>query len=145
MTILDASVEMEVEAVAAYQRWLQIEQFPYFAEVIESVEWVEPGRRSHWHVTIAGRHERWDAATVEVIPGKRIAWRSVTGSVNSGVVTFHDTREGECVAVLHLEYTPRGVIENLADELGVVERLVGRFLDQFKEFVENVERGPSTT
>jgi hypothetical protein len=59
--------------------------------------------------------------------------------VNSGVVTFHEIDEERCIAVLHIHYKPHGIVEHLADELGVVERLVGQFLDQFSEFVENMD------
>jgi uncharacterized membrane protein len=138
MTTLNGSIEIEASAKSAFEQWTRIEEFSVFTEFIDSVERIDK-LRSHWRVNIAGRCEKWEAETSEVIPGKRIAWHNLTGSVNSGVVTFHEFDEEKCVAVLHLHYKPHGIVENLGDELGVVEHLVGRFLDQFAEFVENMD------
>ena len=38
---------------------------------------------------------------------------------------------------LHLDYEPKGVLQNLGDELGVVSRVIDRALEQFKQFIED--------
>ncbi len=137
MTILDGSIEIDAPARFVYEQWSKFENFPGFAAMVERIDPID-SRRSVWRVNLGGRHEEWEAEITEMIPGKRIAWRSRTGSINSGVVNFHETAEAACAVTLHLQYDPHGIIEILGDELGVVQRLVERFLDQFKEFVEIV-------
>ena len=136
MTILDGSLEVDAPARAAYEQWLRIQEFPGFTEIVEQVDRIDAAR-SLWKVNVGGRREWWEAETTEVIPEKRIAWRSRTGSVHSGVVNFHPLSEETCLVTLHLQYAPRGLLERLGDEMGVVDRLVQRFLDQFGRLVES--------
>jgi hypothetical protein len=53
------------------------------------------------------------------------------------MVNFHHLDDERSLMTLHLEYEPKGVIQNLGDELGVVGRLIDRALDEFKEFIES--------
>jgi uncharacterized membrane protein len=137
MAIIDGSIEIDAPAALAFKCWAEIERFPLFIEVIEEVRTLDSSR-SHWRVNLGIRREEWEAETTEVIPGKRIAWKSISGSVNAGVVNFHELREGTCLVTLHLVVKPKGIIENIGRELGVVDRLVDRLLVQFKEHVEKI-------
>ena len=79
------------------------------------------------------------AEITEVIPEKRRAWRTLHGSANAGMVNFHQISDDRTLMTLHLDYEPRGVLQNLGDELGVVDRVIQRALEQFKEFVERYD------
>jgi len=137
MAIIDGSIEIEGRSESAFKCWEDIERFPLFIDIVEEVKRLD-SRRSQWRVNLGIRHEQWEAETTEFIPGKRIGWKSLTGSVNAGVVNFHDLPDETCLVTLHLVFEPKGFLESLGDEFGVVNRLVGRTLDHFREYAETV-------
>jgi len=134
-TSIDGSVEIGVPASTAYDFWTRIEQFPRFIASVEVVERIDQDR-SRWRANLGFRRIEWVAEITEVIPEKRRAWRTTEGPFNAGMVNFHDLDHASSLMTLHLEYDPKGVIQNLGDELGVVGRVVDRALEEFKNFVE---------
>ena len=134
-TSIDGSIEIDVPDSAAYEFWTRIEDFPRFIGPIESVERID-AVRSRWRVNFGFRHEEWTAEITEVIPGKRRSWRTVEGSASAGMVNFHPLPEDRCLMTLHLDYEPKGVVQNLGDELGIVHRVIQHALEQFKDFAE---------
>lgn len=134
-TSIDGSIEIDVPAREAYAAWTRIEEFPRFIDSVESVDRIDE-KRSCWRVNFGFRKQEWVAEITEVIPDKRRAWRTLEGSSNAGMVNFHQVEEDRTLMTLHLEYEPRGLLQNLGDELGVVNRVLGRSLEQFKRFVE---------
>ena len=134
-TSIDASVEIEVPAATAYECWTRVEDFPRFIGPIEAVERIDDVR-SRWRVNFGFRREEWTAEITEAIPDVRRAWRTLDGSANAGMVNFHALSDDRSLMTLHLDYEPKGVLQNLGDELGVVDRVIRHALEQFKEFVE---------
>jgi uncharacterized membrane protein len=134
-TSIDGSIEIETAAAVAYDHWTRIEDFPRFVDAIESVRRIDE-KRSCWRVNLGFRYQEWVAEITEVIPDKRRAWRTLQGSSNAGMVNFHAITNDRTLMTLHLDYEPKGVLQNLGDELGVVGRVIQRALEQFKEFVE---------
>jgi uncharacterized membrane protein len=134
-TSIDGSVEIDASAAAAYACWTRIEEFPSIVDAIELVERIDE-KRSRWRVNFGFRHQEWVAEITEVIPDKRRAWRAMQGSANAGMVNFHEIADQRTLMTLHLDYEPKGVLQNLGDELGVVDRVIDRALEQFKDFVE---------
>ncbi len=134
-TSIDGSVEIEVPASTAYSFWTRIEHFPHFIAAIQSVERIDE-HRSRWRANLGFRKTQWIAEITEVIPEKRRAWRTVEGPFNAGMVNFHALDDEHSLMTLHLEYEPKGVLQNLGDELGIVSRVVDRALDEFRDFVE---------
>ena len=132
---IDGSIEIDVPAATVYEYWGQMEQFPRFIDAVESVRRIDE-RRSVWRVNFGFRHQEWTAEITEVIPDKRRAWRALHGSVNAGMVNFHQLDDERTLMTLHLDYEPKGVLQNLGDEFGVVNRVLQRALEQFKDFVE---------
>ncbi len=134
-TSIDGSIEIDAPAATAYEFWTRMEEFPRFIEAIESVRRIDE-RRSVWRVNLGFRYQEWTAEITEIIPDKRRAWRTLEGARNSGMVNFHQISDDRTLMTLHLDYNPKGVIQNLGDELGVVSRVIQRALEQFKDFVE---------
>jgi uncharacterized membrane protein len=95
-----------------------------------------------WVADVAGKEKRWKAKITEQKPDERVAWTSVDGARNAGVVTFHRLGEGVTRVTLQLDVDPEGPIENVGDALGVVKRQVQGDLKRFKEFIES--RGQET-
>ena len=136
MTAIDGSIEIEVPVSRAYEQWLKVEEFLAFIGFVEEVQRVDE-MHTRWRVNLGVRHEQWDAETTERIPTRRIVWRGLSGSMRFGTVNFHELTPEETLVVLHMDYEPRGLVETLGDELGVVGRLIDRALVDFKDYLEN--------
>jgi uncharacterized membrane protein len=136
MAQFEQSIEVDVPARVAYEQWTQFEDFPQFMEGVESVRQIDDSHL-HWRADIAGTEQEWDAEITEQIPDKRIAWRSLSGARNAGVVTFHRVSDRQCRVMLQLEYEPQTITESMGDLLGLVSRRVDGDLERFKAFIEN--------
>lgn len=134
-------VDVNVPVRTTYNQWTQFETFPRFMEGVKEVKQLDD-RRLHWRAEIGGREEEWDAEITEQIPDTRIAWRSLGGAPNAGVVTFHRLSDQATRVTAQIDYEPKGVIENIGDTLGVLSNRVEGDLERFKEFIEN--RGQET-
>ena len=87
MASIEKSVEVNVPVRTAYNQWTQFEDFPRFMQGVDQVKQLDD-KRLHWKAQIAGKDKEWDAEIYEQIPDKRIAWRSIAGAPNNGIVTF---------------------------------------------------------
>jgi uncharacterized membrane protein len=141
MTRATNSIDVNVPVRVAYNQWTQFESFPKFMEGVERVRQIDD-RRLHWVASVAGKRQEWDAEITEQLPDQKIAWRSLTGDVNAGVVTFNRVDGATTTILLTLEYEPQGVVESAGAALGFVDRQVQGDLKRFKEFVE--ARGAET-
>lgn len=136
MSTVEKSIEVNVPVNTAYNQWTQFEDFPKFMEGVEEVTQLD-NTHLHWCANIAGKRKEWDAEIVEQIPDQRIAWRSTSGAMNGGVVTFDRISTDTTRIMLQMEYDPEGVTENVGDAVGVVSRRVEGDLERFKEFLES--------
>lgn len=141
MTTVLTSIDVEVPVRTAYNQWTQFEDFPHFMEGVEEVRQVTD-KRLHWRASIAGAHREWDAEIVDQQPDKRIAWRSIEGAENAGVVMFEPVAGTKTRVTLQLDFDPEGFVEKAGDALGFVNRRVEGDLERFKEFIES--RGAAT-
>jgi uncharacterized membrane protein len=139
-SIIEA-IDVDVPVSTAYNQWTQFEEFPRFMEGVESVQQLDD-RRLHWVANVGGKKLEWDAEISEQIPDKRIAWRSIDGPRNAGVVTFHRISDDRSRVTLQIDYDPEGFVEKVGDALGLVSRRARRDLERFKEFIES--RGRET-
>jgi len=133
------SIDVNVPVSVAYNQWTQFEEFPRFMEGVESVRQLDD-RHLHWRANIGGKVEEWSAEITEQIPDKRIAWKSISGAKNAGVVTFHRLSDETTRVTLQIDYEPQTWTESLGDLLGFLERRVQNDLDRFKEFIESRQR-----
>jgi len=130
------SIDVRVPVRTAYDQWTQFETFPQFMEGVETVEQLTD-TRLHWVAKIGGMRREWDAEITEQRPDQRVAWKSVTGARNAGVVTFHRIDDGCTRVQLDMDVDPDGMVENIGDKLGFVERRLEGDLKRFKDFIEN--------
>lgn len=137
MSNIEQSIDVDVPVRTAYNQWTQFEEFPKFMDGIVEVKQLSDTRLL-WRSEIGGVDESWEAEIDEQIPDKRIAWHSVTGARNAGVVTFHRLSDDKTRVMLQLDYDPQGVIENVGDALGAVSLRVKGDLQRFKEFIESL-------
>ena len=140
MSTIEKSIDVNVPASSAYNQWTQFEDFPKFMEGVLSVQQMDE-KRLHWRTNIGGIEKVFDVEITEQIPDKRVAWRSISGAPNAGVVTFHTLSADTTRIMLQLDYEPEGLIENAGDLLGVASHRIKSDLERFKEFMESLQ-GP---
>jgi uncharacterized membrane protein len=141
MERIEKMIEVDCPVRTVYNQWTQFEDFPKFMEGVKEVKQLDD-KRLHWRAVIGGKEKEWDAEIVEQRPDERIAWTSRGGAFNSGVVTFHRIDDTRTRVMLQIDYEPEGVVENVADALGVVKARIKGDLERFKEFIER--RGRET-
>lgn len=135
------SIEVNVPVRTAYNQFTQFEDFPQFMKSVHSIRQLDD-KHLHWKANVAGEEKEWDSEITEQIPDKRIAWRSITGVPNAGVVTFHKISDSVCRVTLQMDYQPEGVLETIGDALGAVRMETRANLANFKEMLE--KRGSET-
>ncbi|MGY1636510.1 SRPBCC family protein [Geodermatophilus sp. SYSU D00742] len=135
-TRVERSIQADVPLRTAYGQWTQFEDFPHFMGGVTEVRQLDD-RRLHWVAEIAGVRREWEAAILEQVPDTRIAWAATSGATNAGAVRFEAAGPNATVVHLTLEYEPEGVVEQVGDTLGVVERQVRADLERFKALVED--------
>ncbi|MBX3730962.1 MAG: SRPBCC family protein [Verrucomicrobiae bacterium] len=136
MKTIEKSITVRVSVTRAYNQWTQFEEFPQFMEGVKEVKQLDEKRLS-WKAEIGGKVKAWDAEIFEQIPDRRIAWRSMGGAKNSGMVNFTPVGLNETEVSLALHYDPEGLAENLGDALGLVAARVAGDLKRFKDFIES--------
>ena len=132
---IEKSIRVAVPLSTAYNQWTQFEEFPRFMEGIEEVRQLDD-THLHWVANIAGKQKEWDAEITEQTPDERIAWQSVDGAPNSGLVEFIPIGADETEVRVKMGYEPEGLVEKAGDAIGAPERRIQGDLERFKEFVE---------
>jgi hypothetical protein len=135
-TKVEKSIEVAVPVRTAYDQWTQFEDFPHFMGGVTEVH-QHDDQRLHWTAEIAGVRREWEATILEQIPDQKIAWAATEGATNAGAVRFESGGPMSTTVFLTLEYEPEGVVEQVGDKLGIVERQVTADLQRFKELVES--------
>lgn len=135
MSTISTWIDVNVPTTIVYNQWTQFETFPRFMEGVREVKQLDD-RRLHWRAEVWGKEEEWDAEILEQVPDKRIAWRSITGAANAGVVTFHPITPESSRVMIRMDYDPKGIIEQVGDSLGLLTKRVESDLGRFKEFIE---------
>jgi len=137
MSTIEQSIDVNVPVRTAYNQWTQFEEFPKFMDGVREVRQLSDTRLL-WHAEIGGVDETWEAEIDQQVPDMRIAWHSITGAKNAGVVTFHRLDDNCTRVMLQIDYEPQGVIENVGDAVGAVSLRVKGDLQRFKEFIETL-------
>jgi uncharacterized membrane protein len=141
MRQIEKTIEVDCPVRTVYDQWTQFEDFPKFMAGVKSVRQLDD-THLHWQAEVWGKDEAWDAEITEQTPDTRISWKSVSGAKNAGTVRFEPLGPERTRVRLALAYEPEGVVENLGDMMGVMERQVQSSVDDFKKFIE--ERGQAT-
>jgi len=135
---VEKSIEVEAPLQSVYNQWTQFEQFPQFMGGVEEVKQLSD-TTLHWIAKIAGVKREWDAAILEQVPDRKVAWAATTGSTNAGSVYFESLGTNRTAVRLVLEYDPEGFVEKVGDRLNIVSRQAQNDLEKFKEFIESSE------
>jgi uncharacterized membrane protein len=138
MATAEQSIEVDVPVTTAYNQWTQFEDFPKFMDSVESIRQLDD-RRLHWKVSIDGVTREFDAEVTEQLPDERIAWKSLDGTTQAGVVTFHKLSPTKSRVMLQLDMQPQGLVEKAGEKLGFVARQAKQDMENFKKFIESRE------
>ena len=133
---VETSCEVDVPVRTAYDQWTQFEEFPRFMASVQEVRQLDDVHLQ-WKAKVAGKPKAWTAEITEQIPDQRIAWRSTSGPMNMGVVTFDKIAEGRTRVTLRTVYGPQSLDEKIGDALGVMKLELTRNLRDFKRLIES--------
>jgi uncharacterized membrane protein len=135
MSTVTESVDVAVPVRTAYNQWTQFEEFPQFMDGVSEIRQLTD-TMTHWKTKIGGVEREFDAKITEQLPDERVAWTSVEGSKQAGVVTFHRLDEAHTRVTVQMDFDPDGFVETAGDKLGIIDRQVKGDVKRFKEFIE---------
>jgi uncharacterized membrane protein len=141
MASVQQSIDVNVPVTTAYNQWTQFEDFPQFMDGVRQIRQLDD-RTLEWTAQIGGQEETWTAEITEQEPDQRIAWHSITGNNNGGVVTFHRLDQNMTRVTLQMEWEPQGAMQQAGAAMGSDDRQVKGDLERFKQFIES--RGTET-
>ena len=122
-------VVVKAPIACVYEQWSRIEDLPRFITAIRDVRRIDDTHFSYvWHPN--GEHEKGTFHIVLQIPGRRIAWRTISNGFMSGVVSFEPRSEQETEVTLK--------IRSIFDPVNLSQRLE-EYLGNFKQLVEKEE------
>ena len=112
-----------------YEQWSRIEDLPKFIPPLREVRRIDDTHFSYtWHPN--GDEQQGLFHIVLQIPGRRIAWRTMSDGFMSGVVSFEPRSQEETEVTLK--------IRSIFDPPSLSQRVEG-YLRNFKQLVENGE------
>lgn len=136
MKTIEKSIEVAQPVTVIYNQWTQFEDFPEFMAGVKQVRQLDD-RTLYWKAEVGGRIEEWTAEIIEQTVDECIAWRSITGAMNSGIVTFQPVDGAHTRMTVRMKYDPKGVVESLGDSLGFMSHRISGDLNRFKSFIES--------
>ncbi|MBX3028550.1 MAG: SRPBCC family protein [Chloroflexi bacterium] len=135
MSRIEKTIEVEAPLTTVYGQWTQFESFPEFMDGVTRVEQVDD-RTLTWEAEIGGRTRTWMARVTDQTPDVRIAWMTIDGAQNDGAVTFRPITDRRTEVRLVIDADPDGIIEEVGDRLGFLDRRVEGDPERFKAFIE---------
>ena len=112
-----------------YEQWSRIEDLPKFIPPLREVRRIDDTHFSYtWHPN--GAKQQGVFHIVLQIPGRRIAWRTMSEGFMSGVVSFEPQSQEETEVTLKI----RSIFDPPS-----LSRRVEEYLRNFKQLVENGE------
>ncbi|HEY4272109.1 MAG TPA: SRPBCC family protein [Candidatus Udaeobacter sp.] len=122
-------VVVKASVARVYQQWSRIEELPRFITSLREVRRINDTHFSYvWHPN--GEDKQGIFQIVLQIPGRRIAWRTVSNGFVSGVVSFEPRSQQETQVTLKMR--------SIFDPPGLSGR-VEQYLRNFKRLMESGE------
>jgi uncharacterized membrane protein len=119
------TVQAPVDRV--YEQWSRIEDLPKFITSFREVQRIDETHFSYvWHPN--GEDKQGIFQIVLQIPGRRIAWRTISNGFASGVVSFEPRSQQETEVTLKI----RSIFDPPS-----LSRRVEEYLSNFKRLVES--------
>lgn len=129
--------DVAVPVEKAYRTWTQFEEFPKFMHRVLEVKKDDDNQNTiHWQEKIWFSTREWDGEITERRKNDRIAWKSVSGTQHSGLISFHKLDSNLTRVLVTVDFVPSGMIEKMASGMRFVKRTVEADLARFKAYVE---------
>ena len=123
------SVVVKAPVDRVYGQWSRIEDLPRFITSFREVRRIDDMHFSYvWHPN--GHDKQGIFQIVLQIPGRRIAWRTMSNGFTSGVASFEPRSEQETEVILKI----RSIFDS-----SNLSRRVEQYLGNFKRLVERTE------
>ena len=135
------SIDVDAPVRAAYDQWTQFEDFPQFMDSVLEVEHLTHDT-TRWVTEVNGVNREFVAEITEQTPDQRVAWTTMDGPKQGGVVTFHEFGDGTTRVMYQMDSELSGVLESAGAVTGILDRTVADDLERFKKFIE--ARGSAT-
>lgn len=134
--VFEESTEIPAPISEVYRRWTDLPHFPEFMSTVQEVRPIG-GDRYHWIARMFGTKQEWDAEITDREPLRRIAWRSITGPYNAGIVSLSELPNNKTDVRVRREYaSPNGQMGQRLDKLTqTTRREMRQELDNFKRVV----------
>ena len=132
---IQESVDVAVDLETAYNQFTQFEDFPKFMHRVEKIE-QRDDTHLVWHENIWGVRRQWEVEITEQRPNERIAWKSLSGTHTTGVVTFHRLSDRLTRIEVNVDFQPHGLLEKVASGVRMSRRALKSDLMRFKAFIE---------
>jgi hypothetical protein len=113
--------DVAVPVEKAYQAWIDFEEFPKFMHRVLEVK-KEEQNKIHWREKIWFSTREWDGEITERRKNDRIAWKSVSGTQHSGVISFHKLDSNLTRVLVTLDFVPSGILEKMASGMRFTTR-----------------------
>ena len=139
MASITESIDVQVPVRTAYDQWTQFEEFPRFMEGVQSVDQIDAAHL-RWVAGAGAKQYAWTAEITEQQPDERVAWKTIDGHGNAGVVTFDRIGAGETRVTVQMKHETEGLLEQVGSAFGLDSRRVRGDLERFKDLVEGGER-----
>ena len=108
-----------------YEQWSRLEELPKFVTSLRKVQRIDDTHFSYsWHPN--GSDEKGVFHIILQVPGRRIAWRSMSNGFMSGVVSFEPRSQEETEVTLKIRsiFDPPSLSQRMEEYLGNFKRLV---------------------
>jgi uncharacterized membrane protein len=128
---IEHSVTIAAPIDLVFERWQRIEDYPRFMEGVREIAWLDE-TRFRLRSESGGEFYESICEIVLKIPGKRLAWRTLTGPDSSGAACFERTNAGITTMTLKMRYDSSS---GWSDSAQIAERLRGN-LERFKALME---------
>src|SRR5262245_6761660 len=119
------SIVVKASVARAYEQWSRIEELPRFITPLRHVRRIDDAHFSYlWQPNGDDQHGIFHI--VLQIPGRRIAWRTLSNGFMSGVVSFEARSEQETEVTLKVRsiFDPPSLSQRVEEYLGNFKRLV---------------------
>ena len=119
LVVVNASLER------VYEQWSRFEDLPKFIPPLRGVRRIDDAHFSYiWDLN--GEGKKWIFHIVLQIPGRRIAWRTISDGFMSGVVFFepHSEKKTEVTLKIRSIFDPPNLSRRVEEYLGNFKRLV---------------------
>jgi uncharacterized membrane protein len=109
-----------------YEQWSRLEDLPKFVTSLRKVQRIDDTHFSYtWHPD-GSSDQKGVFHIILQVPGRRIAWRSISNGFMSGVVSFEPRSQEETEVTLKIRsiFDPPSLSKRVEEYLGNFKRLV---------------------